>query len=88
MNSPYPTAKYLVYVETTTNTTFSESKLTSSCLVDHAMTKEDAKEKVKKYENIYRSVPNTEHRVVFIENKSEWWTSSGKRNPVNKDIEY
>jgi len=52
------------------------------------MTKEDAKEKVKKYENIYRSVPNTEHRVVFIENKAEWWTSSGKRIPVNKDIEY
>ena len=52
MNSPYPTAKYLVYVECTTNTTFSTSKLTTSALVDHAMTKEVAKERVKKYENI------------------------------------
>jgi len=89
MNSPYPTAKYLVYVECTTNTTFSTSKLTTSALVDHAMTKEDATEKMKKYENIYRSVPNTEYRVVFIKNKPHWWTSRDqKRIVVDEDSDY
>jgi len=89
MNSPYPTAKYLVYVQCTTNTTFSTSKLTTSALVDHAMTKEDATEKMKKYENIYRSVPNTEYRVVFIENKPHWWTTvHRKRIVADEDSDY
>lgn len=73
--SSYATAKFLIYskFESKVPPELSRSTIAGSLLIDSAESAEEAKEKIRVYEERSAACAISPHSYVYIVNQPEWW---------------
>jgi hypothetical protein len=72
--SAYANAKFLIYSKFETVPELTKSTIAGSLLIDSALTEEEAKEKLRVYQE-RSACAISPHSYVYIANQPEWWTS-------------
>jgi len=74
--SAYATAKFLIYskFESQMPPELSLSTIAGSLLIDSADSEDEAKEKIRVYQERSASGAVSPHSYVYIANHPEWWT--------------
>lgn len=73
--SAYANAKFLIYskFESKMPADISKSTVAGSLLIDSADSEEEAKEKIRVYEERSAACAVSPHSYVYIANHPEWW---------------
>jgi hypothetical protein len=75
--SEYATAKFLIYSKFESAPELNKSVIAGSVIIDSALTEEEAKEKIRVYQerSAACAVSRGHSSYVYIANDPEWWTS-------------
>jgi hypothetical protein len=75
--SAYSNAKFLIYSKFETVPELNKSVIAGSLLIDSALTEEEAKEKLRLYQERSAScaISRGHSSYIYIANQPEWWTS-------------